>query len=121
VDTVVAGVYLAGCCLGPKDIPDTIAQAKAAASAALVPLMRGRVSIEAATAYVDPDVCAGCGACKAHCTYGALELHSFRGVMAVNVVLCQGCGACAAVCPSGAINVHHFTFEQTLAQVDTLM
>jgi heterodisulfide reductase subunit A len=121
VDTAVAGVFVAGCCQGPKDIPDSITQARAAASAALVPLMRGRVRVEAATAFVDPEVCAGCGVCIEHCTYGALEMHPFRGVMTVNAVLCQGCGACAAACPSGAINLHHFTFEQTLAQVDALM
>jgi heterodisulfide reductase subunit A len=121
VDTAVAGVFVAGCCQGPKDIPDSIAQARAAASAALVPLMRGRVSVEAATAFVDSELCAGCGVCIEHCTYGALQMHPFRGVMTVNAVLCQGCGACAAACPSGAINLHHFTFEQTLAQVDALM
>jgi heterodisulfide reductase subunit A len=120
VDTAVAGVFVAGCCQGPKDIPDSIAQARAAASAALIPLLQGRVNVEAVTAEVDPLVCAGCGVCVAHCVYGALALHPFRGVMTVNPVLCQGCGACAAACPSGAINLHHFTFEQTLAQVDAL-
>jgi heterodisulfide reductase subunit A2 len=121
VDTVVAGVYLAGCCQAPKDIPDSIAQARAAASSALAPLMRGRVSIEAATAYVDPEVCAACGICEEHCNYGALNRHPVTGKMRVNAVLCQGCGACAAACPSGAINLHHFTFEQVLAQVDALL
>ncbi|MGD9100354.1 MAG: CoB--CoM heterodisulfide reductase iron-sulfur subunit A family protein [Anaerolineae bacterium] len=121
VDTAVAGVFLAGCCQGPKDIPDSISQARAAAAAALVPLMRGRVSIEAATAYIDPEVCAGCGVCEPHCTYGALSMHPFKGVMTVNAVLCQGCGACAAACPSGASDLHHFTLEQTLAQIDALL
>jgi heterodisulfide reductase subunit A len=121
VDTAVAGVFLAGCCQGPKDISDSIAQARAAAAAALVPLMRGRVGVEAATAYVDEELCAGCGVCMIHCTYGALAMHPFKGVMTVNAVLCQGCGACAAACPSGAANLHHFTFEQTLAQIDALL
>ena len=121
VDTAVAGVFLAGCCQGPKDIPDSISQARAAAATALVPLMRGRVSIEAATAYIDPEICAGCGICEPHCTYGALSMHPFKGVMTVNAVLCQGCGACAAACPSGASNLHHFTFEQTMAQIDALL
>jgi heterodisulfide reductase subunit A len=120
VDTAVAGVFLAGCCQGPKDIPDSIAQARAAASAALVPLMRKRVNVGAATAYVEPEVCAGCQVCISQCIYGALDMHAFLGVMTVNAVLCQGCGACVAACPSGAINLHHFTFEQTLAQVDAL-
>jgi heterodisulfide reductase subunit A len=83
--------------------------------------MRGRVSVEAATAYIDDEVCAGCGICETHCTYGALAMHPFRGVMTVNAVLCQGCGACAAACPSGAANLHHFAFDQVLAQVDALM
>jgi len=121
VDTAVAGVYVAGCCQGPKDIPDSITQARAAASAALIPLMRGRVNVGAATACVDADICAGCQVCMTHCTYGALNMHPVLGVMAVNAVLCQGCGACAAACPSGAIDLHHFTFEQTLAQVDALV
>jgi heterodisulfide reductase subunit A len=120
VDTAVAGVYLAGCCQGPKDIPDSIAQARAAASAALVPLMRGRVSVEAATAFIDAEVCAACGVCLGHCTYGALEMHPVLGVMTVNAVLCQGCGSCAAACPNGAANLHHFTVDQVLAQVDVL-
>ncbi len=121
VDTAVAGVFVAGCCQGPKDIPDSISQARAAASAAMIPLLRGRVNIEAAIADVDSEACAGCGICQAHCTYGALTTHPSRGVMTVNAVLCQGCGACAAACPSSAINLHHFTFEQTLAQVDVLL
>lgn len=121
VETAVAGVYLAGTCQGPKDIPDTISQASAAAAAAMVPLMRGRVPVEAATAYIDEEICAGCGICREHCTYGALEMHPFKGVMTVKAVLCQGCGACAAACPSGAANLHHFTMEQVIAQVDVLV
>jgi heterodisulfide reductase subunit A len=121
VDTAVAGVFVAGCCQGPKDIPDSITQARAAAAAALIPLLRGRVNAEAATAYVDVEACAGCGVCMTHCVYGALDMHPFLGIMAVNAVLCQGCGACAAACPNGAINLHHFTFDQVLAQVDALM
>ncbi len=121
VDTSVAGVFLAGCCQGPKDITDTIAQARAAASAAMIPMLRGQVQIEAATAFVDEELCAGCGQCAHVCTYGALTLHPFKDVMTVNQVLCQGCSACAAVCPSGAVAVNHFTFEQTMAQVEALL
>jgi len=121
VDTATGGVYLAGCCQGPKDIPDTIAQARAAAGAAMIPLMRGKVKVEAAVAFVEDELCAGCGMCAELCTYGALALHPVRGVMTVNAVLCQGCGACAMACPSGAMNLHHFTFDQVMAQVDTLV
>jgi heterodisulfide reductase subunit A2 len=120
VETAMAGVYLAGCCQGPKDMADSIVQARAAAAAALIPLKMGRVQVEAATSFVNEELCSGCGQCSKACSYGALSLHPTRGVMKVNAVLCQGCGACSTACPSGAINVNHFTFEQVMAQVDAL-
>jgi heterodisulfide reductase subunit A len=120
VDTAMAGIFLAGCCQGPKDITETIAQARAAAATAMVPLMRGQVSVEAATSVVDEELCAGCGQCASICTFGALTLHPTKGVMTSNPVLCQGCGACATACPSGAINVRHFTFDQVMAQIEVV-
>jgi heterodisulfide reductase subunit A len=121
VDTAVDGVFLAGCCQAPKDIPDTIAQAKAAASSALIPLIRGIVPVESATAYVEADLCAACGLCVVTCPYGAPALDPVTGVSYVNPVLCKGCGACAAACPSKAMQLQHFTPEQVIAQVDALV
>jgi len=121
VDTAVDGVFLAGCCQGPKDIPDTIAQAKAAASSALIPLIRGAVQVEAATAVVDVEECAGCGTCVEVCPYGAPALDPYLNVSVVNAVLCKGCGACASACPSKAIHLQRFTPGQILAQVDALV
>jgi heterodisulfide reductase subunit A len=121
VDTAVDGVFLAGCCQGPKDIPDTVAQAKAAASSALIPLLRGTVPVISETAVVDPEWCAGCGMCVEVCPFGAPALDSLRGVSQINAVLCKGCGACAVACPSKAIYIQHFTPEQILAQVDALV
>jgi len=120
VDTAMAGVFLAGCCQGPKDITETIAQARAAAATAMVPLMRGKVTVEAATSFVDEELCAGCGQCASLCAFGALSLHPTKGVMVSNAVLCQGCGACATACPSGAISVRHFTFDQVMAQIEVV-
>lgn len=120
VETSMAGVFLAGCCQGPKDISESIAQARAAASAAMIALMRGEVQVDAATSFIDEELCSGCGQCAQYCNFAALTLHPVRGKMTVNAVLCQGCGACATACPSKAIKVHQFTFEQVLAQVDAL-
>ncbi|HUS69194.1 MAG TPA: CoB--CoM heterodisulfide reductase iron-sulfur subunit A family protein [Anaerolineae bacterium] len=118
VDTTTDGIFLAGCCQGPKDIADTIAQAKAAASSALIPLCLGNVRVESVTCAVDPLLCSGCGLCEEACVYGALNLDKRRGVMTANQVLCKGCGACAMACPSGAIVLRHFTPEQILAEVE---
>jgi heterodisulfide reductase subunit A len=121
VDTAVDGVFLAGCCQGPKDIPDTVAQAKAAASSALIPLLRGSVPAESATAVVEEELCAGCGMCVEVCPYGAPDLSPLWGVSRINAVLCKGCGACAVTCPSKAIRLQHFTGKQILAQIDALV
>jgi heterodisulfide reductase subunit A-like polyferredoxin len=121
VDTAMAGVFLAGCCQGPKDIPDTVAQAKAAASSALIPSIRGSVPVESATAVVNAELCAGCGMCVDVCPYDAPALNELWGVSRINPVLCEGCGACAATCPSSAIRMQHFTAKQVLAQVDALV
>lgn len=110
MDTATGGIYLVGCCQRAMDIPDTIAQAKAAAAAAMIPLMRGKVKVEAAISFVDEESCVGCGMCAELCTYGTLAMHRVRNVMTVNAMLCQR-GVCAAACPSGAMSLHHFTFD----------
>jgi heterodisulfide reductase subunit A len=121
VDTTSDGIFLAGTCQGPKDIPDAVAQAKAAASSALIPLSLGKAKVEAITSSVLQELCVGCGLCEAACAYGALSLHPWRGVMVINEVLCKGCGACSVACPSKAITLGHFTQKQTLAMLDAML
>ncbi len=121
VDTTSDGIFLAGTCQGPKDIPDTVAQAKAAASSALIPLSMGKAKVEAIISSVDRELCVGCGLCEVACAYSALSLHPWRGVMTLNAVLCKGCGACSVACPSKAITLGHFTQKQTLAMLDAML
>jgi len=121
VDTTSDGIFLAGTCQGPKDIPDTVAQAKAAASSALIPLSMGRAKVEAIVSSMDRERCVGCGLCEIACAYGALNLHPWRGIMTINEVLCKGCGACSVACPSKAITLGHFTQKQTLAMLDAML
>lgn len=118
IATMTDGVFIAGCGEGPKDIPDTVAQAKAASSEVLSLLARGKVEIEPIVSVVDEDVCAGCGQCEKMCDYGALALSGPEGVMTVNQALCKGCGACASTCPSGAISLFHFRYRQIMDQLE---
>ena len=121
VATTTDGVFVTGCCQGPKDIPDTVAQASAAAAEVLAMISKGRVEIEAATAVVDERICSGCQACKLVCPFGAISFDEEKEVCRVNEALCKGCGACVGGCPSDAISLNHFTNEQILAQMEGML
>ncbi len=121
VDTAIDGVFVAGCCQGPKDITDAVAQAKGAASSAIAPMSKGTVLVEALSSVIDEDLCSGCRICVGVCPYAALSYDEAKGVSTANEALCKGCGTCAAACPSGAISMSHFTSEQLLAQVLALI
>jgi len=120
VDTVIDGIFVCGTCQGPKDIVDTVAQAKAAASSAMALMGKGKVIVEPFFAtVVDEERCRGCGRCEEVCEFGAIsvEAQGERLIARVNEALCKGCGACRVACPTGALRVRHFTDEQLLAQV----
>jgi heterodisulfide reductase subunit A len=120
VETATDGVYLAGTCQSPKDIPDSVAQGSAAAAAALSLLDAGRVTLEPYTAYVDQGKCGGCRTCEGLCPYHAIQMVSLeeRLVAMINEVLCKGCGACVGACPAEAITQYGFTDEQVLAEIE---
>ncbi|RLG55843.1 MAG: disulfide reductase, partial [Thermoproteota archaeon] len=122
VETHVPGIYLCGTAQGPKDIPDTVAQASAAAAQASIPLSAGKVVVEPITAQVNEELCGGCRICESICAYGAIAVvETERGAKArVHEAICQGCGACSGACPSGAITMKHFTDTQILAQIRAL-
>jgi heterodisulfide reductase subunit A len=121
IETANDGVFLAGCCQGPKDIPDTVAQAQAAASMALQLIGKGKVEIEGRTAFIDPDFCSGCRLCNSLCPYQAISFDEQRAISIVNEVLCKGCGTCAAACPSGPARAKHFTDNQVFSEIEGVL
>ncbi|MDY6908145.1 MAG: 4Fe-4S binding protein [Chloroflexota bacterium] len=121
VATMTDGVFVTGCCQGPKDIPDTVAQASAAAARVLAVIARGRVQLEAITAVVDEELCSGCKTCIQLCPYGAISFDAEKVVSRINGALCKGCGTCVATCPSAAITQRHFTTEQIMAEIEGVM
>jgi len=130
VDTFAAGVYLAGCCQGPKDIPDTVAQASASAAKVCGMFSKTELATEPMVSEVDINKCSGCGFCVPICPYNAISLKEIqqrghngpftRKVAEVNSSLCQGCGACVPACRTMALNLKGFTDEQLVSEVDAL-
>ena len=121
VATTTDGVYIVGSCQGPKDITDSVAQARAAASRVLATIAAGTVEVEVTTAVVNEDVCCGCQTCIKVCPYKAISFNQEKKVSVVNEILCKGCGTCGSTCPTGAIKSRHFTDLQILSQITGLM
>lgn len=122
VETPVKGVYIAGCVQGPKDIAESVSQARAAASAAAVPLTTGKVVVDPLISEVDADKCSGCGICIPLCPYSSIRMfrQGEKHRAKIDEALCAGCGICAAACPSRAITLHGFTTAQVEAQIEAL-
>lgn len=132
VESPTAGIYLSGVCQGPKDIPETVAQASAAAAKVVGLLSKDKLITNPCVAYSDESLCNGCSSCANVCPYGAItyaerEYRSagaskteVRRVALVNEALCQGCGACTVACPSGAMDLKGFSNQQIMAEVDMI-
>jgi heterodisulfide reductase subunit A len=123
VETSTDGVFMAGACQGPKDIPDSVAQGAAAAAAALDLLDHGSVELEPFTAYINSEKCGSCHTCEGLCPYGAVSMVSWQDkqVAQINEVLCKGCGACVAACPAGAATQNGFTNDQVMAEIEGIL
>lgn len=121
VATMSEGIFVVGCCQGPKDIPDTVAQASAASARALAMIMKGKMEMGAITASIDEGICSGCKVCNDLCPYGAIFFDESSNVSRVNQVLCKGCNVCGAACPSGAISTRNFSAIQILAEIEGVL
>ncbi len=131
VESPTAGVYLSGACQGPKDIPETVSQAGAAAAKVIGLLAKDKLTGNPCVAHSDEMMCNGCSSCEKVCPYGAISYvdKEFRGpnrttlirrVAQVNEAICQGCGCCTVACPSGAMDLKGFASKQIMAEVDAI-
>ena len=130
VESPTAGVFLSGVCQGPKDIPETVSQAGAAAVKVIGLLAKDKLTTNPCTAKPDELLCNGCSNCAKVCPYGAITyevrqvndhgIREDRRIAVVNSALCQGCGACTVTCPSGAMDLQGFSNRQLIAEVDAI-
>ena len=131
VESPTAGIFLSGACQGPKDIPETVAQAGAAASKVIGLLAKDKLVGNPCIAHSDEMMCNGCSTCERVCPYGAItyvdkefrmpdRTTKVRRVASVNEAVCQGCGACTVACPSGAMDLRGFMNKQIMAEVDAI-
>ncbi len=121
VDTFTNGIFIAGCVQSPKDISDTVSQACGAASRALGILTKDELENDPLIAWVDPEVCVGCGVCVEVCAYSARSLNEVTGIADVDDALCAGCGACIAACPSNASTHKNYTKQQMVRMIDEVV
>ena len=121
VATMTDGVFIAGTCQGPKDIPDSVAQGAAAAARVQGMISKGTVLIEPIVATIEEARCSGCRICNTLCPFNAIEYLEDKAVSYINPALCKGCGTCVAACPAQAISGAHFTNDQIFAEMEGLL
>ena len=121
VESLSAGIFMAGCCQSPRDIPDTVSHASAAASKVMAMLSRDVLEREPTIARVDEELCSGCRICISACPYGAREHNAAKNIAMVNSATCEACGACVAACPSGASQQLNFEDAQIHGMLEAIL
>ena len=117
VSTMSDGIFIAGACQGPRDIPETVAQAGAATAEAIALTSKGFLTLEPNLAYIEEQLCSGCQVCIPLCPYNAIELDRDKMVARISDVLCKGCGVCVAACPSRAASQRLFEDDQIMDEL----
>jgi len=121
VATMTDGIFIAGACQGPKDIPAAVSQGAAAGARVMGLINQQHVSLEPVRASVNADQCSGCRICNNLCPFNAIAFLEDRAVSEINPALCQGCGTCVAACPAGAIAGAHYSNDQIMSQIEGLL
>ena len=121
VESLVPGFFLAGCAQTPKDIPETVAQASAAASKVLEMFSKKELTAEPMVVMVDEEMCSGCKLCVVTCPYDAREFDEEKNIVKINEALCMGCGCCVAACPSGASQQKNLIEKQIAKMVEVIL
>lgn len=121
VDALTDGIFIGGVAQGPKDIPDSVAQANAAAARAASLMAQGEIEVEPYFCVVNPNVCSGCRSCLNLCPYNAISFNEELFVAEINPIKCKGCGTCGAACPSNAISQNHFQSDQLLSEIKAVL
>lgn len=121
VATTTDGVFIAGACQFPKDLPEAVAQARAAVARILAKISQGAVAVDAVYSEVDDKLCAGCKRCISVCPYTAVVYDEVKKKSAIVSAACKACGCCAAACPSGSIQTRQFNDQQLYAQIEAVL
>ncbi|HSR46726.1 MAG TPA: CoB--CoM heterodisulfide reductase iron-sulfur subunit A family protein [Anaerolineales bacterium] len=121
VATMTDGLFIAGTCQGPKDIPDSVAQGAAASARVQGMISVGTVLIEPIVASIEEARCSGCRICNNLCPFNAIDYLEDKAVSTINAALCKGCGTCVAACPAQAITGAHFNYDQITAELEGIL
>jgi heterodisulfide reductase subunit A len=121
VATTTDGVFIAGACQAPKDVPEAVAQARAAVARILARISRGAIAVDGVYSEVDEKQCAGCRKCNSLCPYAAITYDAVKKRSVIISAACKACGCCAAGCPCGAIQTRQFNDQQLYAQIEAVL